>query len=86
MKKDREETQEQEENLENRFVNNHYLQCHHPQNVCCQGNKGGTLARVLTSHWSVLPGFKSWRRPDIILWIEFFIFFLSFALRGVFSR
>lgn len=75
VKKDREETQEQEENLENRFVHNHYLQCHHPQNVCCQGNKGGTLARVLTSRWSVLPGFKSWHRPDIILWIEFFIFF-----------
>lgn len=51
VKKDREGTQEREENLENRFVHNvHYLQCHHPQNVCCQGNKGGTLARVLTSH------------------------------------
>lgn len=51
VKKDREETQEQEENVENRFVHNvHYLQRHHPQNVCCQGNKGGTLVRVLTSY------------------------------------
>lgn len=83
VKKDREGTQEWEENLENRFVHNvHYLQCHHPQNVCCQGNKGGTLARVLTSHQCCLdlnPG------VDLTFCGLSFLFFSLLCPREVFS-
>ena len=76
MKKDREETQERKENLENRFVHNvHCLQCHHPQNVCCQGNKGGTLAGVLTSHQCCLDLNPGVDQTSFCVFIFLFFFF-----------
>ena len=76
VKKDHEETQERKENLENRFVHNlHCLQCHHPQNVCCQGNKGGTLAGVLTSHQCCLDLNPGVDQTSFCVLIFLFFFF-----------